>query len=133
MTYEGRGVSKTGVTKSDHAVVHTGKQPPSLFDNEMPARDEEPVRAIPIRVKPSDPTDKLSNAARINFGKVYKIEQSIEVKRWGFVVDQSMSALRTQFRTVALRKGSTISTLPTPGSSSPTIRPGQDEASDEVV
>ncbi|KAK5123695.1 hypothetical protein LTR85_002331 [Meristemomyces frigidus] len=99
-SYGGQGVGKSGVTKSEHAIIYTGAQAPEPLAKESPGRGEQPMRARPIRVVPDEPTGKLDGTSRIDFGKVHSIQHNIKVKPFGNVHPHSMDALLTQFANV---------------------------------
>ncbi|KAK5109841.1 hypothetical protein LTR62_006448 [Meristemomyces frigidus] len=103
-TYENQGVSKSGVRKADHAIIYTGRNVPEALEIERPRRREEGMRALPIRVDPSERDYSLSNLSRINFAKVYTVEHNVKAFDFGMVNEQSMHALMTQFELVFFRR-----------------------------
>ena len=96
-TYGAQGVGKAGVTKSEHAIIYTGKQASEPMAIEEPSRGEVGMRPDPIRVDPDDREDKLDPRSRIDFGKVHTIQHNIKVRSYGRVNDRSMQALIKQF------------------------------------
>ena len=99
-TYSGKGVSKNGVKKSEHAIIYTGKEAPSTHPDEEPARGEEGMRKASIRVNLDHKTDKLDTMSRIDFGKVYTIQHNLKVRSLGKVHQQSMNSLFYLFHDV---------------------------------
>lgn len=96
-TYGTQGVGKANVTKSEHAIIYTGRAPPAPLPSEEPVRGEVGMRPDSIRVDPDDREDKLDPRSRIDFGKVHTIQHNIKVKSYGKVNDRSMQALIQQF------------------------------------
>lgn len=96
-TYGSQGVGKPGVTKSEHAIIHTGRNAPEPMSSEKPVRGEVGMRPEPIRVEPDDREDKLDPRSRIDFGKVHTIQHNIKVRSYGNVHERSMQALQKQF------------------------------------
>lgn len=96
-TYGSQGVGKSHVTKSEHAIIYTGRNPPNPMSSEEPVRGEQGMRPDPIRVDPDDKEDKLDPRSRIDFGKVHTIQHNIKVKSYGKVNEKSMQALQKQF------------------------------------
>lgn len=99
-TYSGRGVSKRGVVKSEHAIIYTGKNPPPAHQLERPARGESGMRPEAIRVDPDSATDRLDPMSRIDFGGVHQVQHNIKTKSLGVVSRHSVNALQSQFRSV---------------------------------
>lgn len=97
-TYGWQGVGKANVTKSEHAIIYTGKSPPAPMPSEEPVRGELGMRPDAIRVDPDDREDKLDPRSRIDFGKVHTIQHNIKVKSYGKVNDKSLQALIQQFQ-----------------------------------
>ena len=117
-TYGAQGVSKTGVTKSEHAIIYTGKVAPEPMAIEEPSRGEQGMRPDPIRVEPDDREDKLDPRSRIDFGKVHTIQHNIKVKSYGKVHDNFMAALIRQFNNCWY--ASSVPTITPMSTSSPT-------------
>lgn len=99
LTYNRQGVGKEGVTKSEHAIIHTGRDAPEAHRTERARKGEDPMLR-PIRVDQDDRAEKLDPWSRIHFGKVYSIEHNVKVRSFGKVNAQSMTALLYQFRAV---------------------------------
>lgn len=102
LTYNRQGVSKKGVVKSEHAIIHTGKHAPSPLETEFPKRGEQGLLPSPIRVDPDNPDDKLDSMSRLDFAKTYTIHHNVKVRSVGKVNRASMQALFNQFRAVWL-------------------------------
>lgn len=58
------------------------------------------MRPVPIRVVPDDPSEKLDEMSRIDFGKIHSIYYNLKVKPFGTVHPKSIRALMTQFDNV---------------------------------
>ncbi|KAI7190469.1 hypothetical protein D0869_00297 [Hortaea werneckii] len=99
-TYGGRGVGKPGVRKSDHAIIFTGTSAPQLRRDELPGRDEQPMRGRPIRVVPDENNARLDPMSRIDLVKIHTINHNLKVKSFGLVHPNYIEALRTQFASV---------------------------------
>jgi hypothetical protein len=99
-TYGGKGVGKNGVVKSEHGIIYTGKEVPRLDQNELPRRNEEGIRPVPIRVDPDSALDRLDSKSRINFAAVHTIHHNIKVKSLGIVNAASLSVLQQHFQNV---------------------------------
>lgn len=100
LSYNGQGVAKSGVKKSEHAIIFTGKTAPQPTKGERPVRGEAGMRPRSIRVDPDDAGTKLQAMSRIHFGRVYTIEHNIKVASFGMVNRDSIDALVYQFRDV---------------------------------
>ncbi|KAK5682117.1 hypothetical protein LTS10_005242 [Elasticomyces elasticus] len=96
-TYGGRGVSKVGVLKYEHAIVHSTRQAPNPRNDELPQSGEAGMQSQPIRVVPDLPEDTLDPMTRIDYGKVHTIHHNIKIKSLGMVHPNSMTALEHQF------------------------------------
>ena len=94
-TYNGQGVAKQTVVKSDHAIIYTGPIAPTPRRGELPGRGEAPMRSIPIRVDLDNATEKLDPMSRINFGGVHLIQHNVKTKSFGVVNKNSLTRLRT--------------------------------------
>ena len=99
-SYGSRGVAKRGVTKSEHAIIYTGKSVPEPTPAERPDRGEAGLRPQAVRVDTDHPTDKLDPMSRLDFGKVHTIQHNIKVKSFGKVNRDSMSAFQHQWANV---------------------------------
>ncbi|KAF7185509.1 hypothetical protein HII31_13133 [Pseudocercospora fuligena] len=119
-TYNGLGVSKQGVIKSDHAIIYTGLQAPERLPAERPDRNEDGMRPYAIRVLNDDRTERLQDTCRVNFADMQKIPLDTPVKSFGVVADDSLPALKYQLRAVLFEEP-----LPSPAalsSSADTVR-----------
>jgi hypothetical protein len=99
-TYNGQGVSKPRVVKSDHAIIHTGPTAPSASPRESPGRGEAPMRPIAIRVDLDSASEKLDPMSRINFGGIHMVQHNVKTKSLGFVNRNSLGYLQLQFDSV---------------------------------
>lgn len=99
LTYGRQGVTKPRVKKSEHAVIHTGKDVPPTLPRERAGRGEDPLLS-PIRVDPDDIAEKLDPLSRVDFGKAYCIEHNVKVRSFGKVNAASIATLSYQFRRV---------------------------------
>jgi hypothetical protein len=99
-TYGGHGVSKRGVTKSEHAIIYTGRTEPRVRTDEMPGPQEAGMLSTPIRVDPDNMTEQMDPMSRLDFGGVTKIHHNLKVKSFGLVNSASMDSLQRQFREV---------------------------------
>lgn len=117
-TYNGRGVAKPGVNKSEHAIIYTGRTPPEPQHNERPTRQDggRGMRSSPIRIDTDSREDKLDPMSRLNFGAIYTIQHNIKVKPYGMVHQNSRSDLLRQFVSV-WQPQQPMSTSPQPGAS----------------
>ncbi|KAL5333242.1 hypothetical protein BJX70DRAFT_73352 [Aspergillus crustosus] len=84
-TYGGRGVSKPGVDKSKHAIVHLRNKPPLIMHGESPMVKE------PLEVAPDRPEETLDPKSRLNFGKIYTVEHNVKVLPIGRITSASMT------------------------------------------
>ena len=99
-TYDGDGVSRKGVRKCEHAVIYSGRKAPLPDARETPARGEDGLLPQYIRVDPDDPSEKLDEMSRIDFGKVYTIEHNVKVRSLGKINRSSLQPLLYQMRSV---------------------------------
>lgn len=113
-TYTGQGVSKHGVTKSEHVIIYTGSSAPKPTKAEMTTRrGEAPMRSTPIQVDVDTPSERLDPMSRLDLGGVTKVQHNIKVKALGNVNKRSVDALRTQYANVQNSQGSAgPSTMP---------------------
>lgn len=98
-TYAGLGVSKRGVKKSDHCIVHTGSAPEPRA-TELPHPPELGMQAIPIKVDVDDRSNRLDIMSRIDLSKPIAVDYYNEVKNFGKVHPYSLPALLSQFQNV---------------------------------
>ncbi|KAK5696191.1 hypothetical protein LTR97_008611 [Elasticomyces elasticus] len=96
-TYGGRGVSKVGVLKYEHAIVHCTRQAPKPRNDELPQSGEAGMQLQPIQVTRDLPEDTLDPMTRIDYGKVHTIHHNIRIKSLGVVHPNSITALEHQF------------------------------------
>lgn len=99
-TYGGQGVAKDGVTKSDHAIIYTGRSVPRPHPSEQPGRGESSMQPVSILVDPDSPDNVLDPLSRIDFRAVHTIQHNIKSKALGQVNSRSLASLETQFRNV---------------------------------
>jgi hypothetical protein len=99
-TYNGQGVAKQRVVKSDHAIIYTGSIAPTPGSEEYPRRGEAPMRSIPIRVDLDNASEKLDPMSRINFGGIHMIQHNVKTKSFGVVNQKSLADLKLQFESV---------------------------------
>ncbi|GAB7362831.1 hypothetical protein MBLNU230_g3134t1 [Neophaeotheca triangularis] len=99
-TYDYQGVGKRGVRKSDHAIIHTSRQPPQRLRGEAPGPGEDGMRPFPIKVDPFRRDELLHAVSRVNFAKVTTVEHNVKVKDCGLVNPDSITHLITQFQEV---------------------------------
>jgi hypothetical protein len=111
-TYGGQGVAKRGVKKSEHCVIWSNRpappprqgqrpgpplnMPPRPRQEELPKRDEDGMRPVPIRVDP-DAAEHLDEMSRLNLGGVTTVQHNIKVKSFGVVNSASVNDLIQQF------------------------------------
>ena len=103
-TYNGQGVAKQRVVKSDHAIIYTGPTAPTPRPGELPGRGEAPMRSIPIRVDLDNATERLDVMSRINLGGVHLIQHNVKTKSFGNVNKNSLADLQLQFNSVFNRE-----------------------------
>ena len=80
----------------DHAVIHT--QGPVLLPG------EQTLEFQAIRMTPRTPRDKLDDASRINYAKIYTVEHNVKVHFIGVIEEPSWRILLTDFDTAWRRK-----------------------------
>ncbi|KAM0708465.1 hypothetical protein Q7P35_005117 [Cladosporium inversicolor] len=108
-TYGGQGVAKSGVVKSEHGIIYTGRIAPRPDKAELTTKpNEEGMRSEPIQVDPDSPLDRLDPKSRINFAAVSTVHHNIKVKSMGKVNRNSIKVLQQHFQNVwfAPRAGS---------------------------
>jgi hypothetical protein len=98
MTYNRQGVTKPGLSKWQHAIAYTSKEP-ELLPGEEPAEGEYGMMAA-IRVKPKSRQEKLQKESRINFAKIYTVEHNVKVCEFGDVHEKHLGTLRKQWKYV---------------------------------
>nr|OQO31298.1 hypothetical protein B0A51_03276 [Rachicladosporium sp. CCFEE 5018] len=106
-SYGGQGVSKPGVTKSDHCIVYTTEEPPERTPAEAPdmLQDEQPMQPYAIRIDPHpDAGWGLHALSRLDLADEQRVEYYFRVKNLGKVNRASMPYLETQLKTVREQK-----------------------------
>ena len=98
-TYGGYGVAKKGVTKSNHAIIYTGRTPPLHKPQEEAERGESGLLPRSIRVD-AHPSKKLDTMSRIDFAKPHTISYDYKIEAFGQVNPSSMQHLLYQWRKV---------------------------------
>ncbi|KAM0718567.1 hypothetical protein Q7P37_005637 [Cladosporium fusiforme] len=102
-THSGQGARAPRNQSPDHGIVFTGSNAPQAF------KHEKGILLGAIRVDPSNASDRLHVASRLNYGKVYNVEHNVEVKPYGIVNSNFMHLLYQQFTMVFFR---TLHTTP---------------------
>lgn len=75
-TYTGQGIAKGSTVARHHAIIYSGKSEPEPSKMEKNVlKKTRMLRAI--RVRPRTRSEKLDPMSRINFGKIYTIEQYV--------------------------------------------------------
>ncbi|KAF2498253.1 hypothetical protein BU16DRAFT_288110 [Lophium mytilinum] len=96
-TYSKRGVSALK-TRSHHAIMYTGDDgPPDPLPQELPRTPSELPMGYPIRVIATEPWGKLDPLSRVNFRKVYTVEDNVKVYDFGIVARESMEKFLHQY------------------------------------
>lgn len=96
LTYNGLGVSKRGVVKAEHGIIYTGLRAPAPSPEELPVGNEVGMCPKAVQVQSNDRSEKLAPMSRINYGKIYTFEHSVECRGIGVVVHASLPDLRQQ-------------------------------------
>ncbi|KXS94570.1 hypothetical protein AC578_7520 [Pseudocercospora eumusae] len=107
-TYNGQGVGKPGVRKSDHCIIYDGRlrnTAPGPMPTELPQREESPMRPTKIRV---DLNNNVSwhPTSRINLAKAYTIEHNVKVKDIGMIHPHSIDNLMAMYWQVQIENTS---------------------------
>ena len=100
VTNQGKGV-KDKDNKNHHAIAYTSTNPPDPHPDELPRRGERPMRT-PIRVRPDERGDKLLERSRIDYSRVYTVEQNVKAMAFGWVAETSEKDLDYDFLNVFL-------------------------------
>jgi hypothetical protein len=100
-TYGGKGVTKPGVLKSQHSVIHTGSRAPPLLKGEAPASGRQGM-LLPIRVVPTRPGDRMENRSRLDYGKIYTVEYNVRIYDFGLVHPDYYEIFMGQWKKVFL-------------------------------
>lgn len=109
-TYNGRGVSKGGITKCYHSIIHTSSEAPRPKVEELP-NPNPPLNADgslqmeypmleSIRVKARKRSDIMDRMARLNYIKIYAVEHNVKVYDFGMVRPEYMPILKKSFKWV---------------------------------
>lgn len=112
VSHNDQGVSKPGVRKSDFSIIYTGKAAPDPIEAEKPKPGEAGMRRHSIRVVADDPTDKLSQMSRLDYGQVSTVHHHVKVKNFGIVHPHSMRHLEKQFDDVWNKQSSSTQSQP---------------------
>ncbi|KAI9043868.1 uncharacterized protein KD926_002759 [Aspergillus affinis] len=83
-TYSRKGVAKTGVDASKHAIIYMQGTEPQRGSGEPQMMKE------PLEVAPASPDQKLDYMSRLNFGKIYTVEHNVKVLPVGKITERSM-------------------------------------------
>ena len=97
-TYSGQGTLKPNLPEADqHAIIHTTKYPPNELGYSGPNGEwfKEDLVKDPIRVRSErkDQEGTLHEASRLNYSKIYTVENYVRVLNIGMVHDNSMASL----------------------------------------
>lgn len=99
-TYGNRETLEQGCFPAEHAIAYSTGSSPVALDGEREAG----LVKEPIEIAPSIERDvRLEPACRIQFGRVYPIEWSLEVKDLGRVVLRDRSLLTAHYKEEELR------------------------------
>jgi len=88
LTYGGQGTLKKGVHARHHAVIYTEK--PHVMSKEK-------LTKKPIRMDPYSKRDKLDQASRINYGKLYTVEHNVKVSFIGQIAKKHEHTLVSDY------------------------------------
>jgi hypothetical protein len=104
VTYGGKGVSKMGVLKSQHAIAFHQRKEPETPENERPRHAGELPMLPGIKINPRNPKeDKVDPKARIDFARTYTVEHNVKVYDFGTVSEAYMARLADQWIRVLLQ------------------------------
>ncbi|RFU31079.1 hypothetical protein B7463_g5257, partial [Scytalidium lignicola] len=95
LTYGGRGTAKPGVKPELHSQVYSSKHVPGLLKGETPG-----ALQSPIRIKVDSDKNKLDEASRLNYSKIYTVEHNVKVVFIGEVDKGHMTKLRGNYANV---------------------------------
>jgi hypothetical protein len=84
-------MGKQGAKAEDHAIIYTGSLP-----KELPG--ESKLFKKPVRVTGTSPKDKLVDASRVNYSKVYTIEHNLKVCFIGEIHKDSKQVFFVDFK-----------------------------------
>jgi hypothetical protein len=99
-TYGGRGVSRPGVVKSEHVIIHSSPSAPRPQQAELPGQGEAGMQPVPIRVDLDVSSTALNPMSRVNLGGVTMVQHNIRVQSFGKVCEASIRDLQRQFEDV---------------------------------
>jgi hypothetical protein len=99
-TYRGRGVAKKNLTKNDHAIIHTGIEPPKPAEGEHPMKHNEAAMRPPIQVVGRERGAKMDTMSRVNYRKIYTVEHNVKVFDFGNVHQDDIENLVSNFNNV---------------------------------
>lgn len=85
LTYGTRGCTKQGAKATQHGIIYSQGQAPTLANNE-PA-----LGYAPIMMVPASTSEKLSWQSRINYAKPHTIEHNVHVKFIGHIDESHRS------------------------------------------
>ncbi|KXS94568.1 hypothetical protein AC578_7522 [Pseudocercospora eumusae] len=102
-TYNRLGVAKEGVVKADHGIIYSGRQEPQPRQNELPARGEEGMFDVALKVNMDLPSQKLDPMSRIDYRTIRRFPKHLEVHNLGVVHENSMAFLTGQLQAVQSR------------------------------
>ncbi|CAG8976950.1 hypothetical protein HYALB_00008861 [Hymenoscyphus albidus] len=94
-TYSGQGVNKHGVHADNHAVIYSSETGPVLLPGE-----ESKLTRPAIMMVPSLPQNKLHDASRLNYAKVYTIEYNVKVRFIGRIHANSVYHVAAAFNEI---------------------------------
>ncbi|KAM0722930.1 hypothetical protein Q7P37_001128 [Cladosporium fusiforme] len=83
--------------KAKHAIVYSGRTPPTLPQHELARRAKADTLSEPIRVDLDPEFEGFAEHFRISFGRLAVFDSKIEARFIGFVHAQSMKSLKIQF------------------------------------
>jgi hypothetical protein len=78
LTYQLQGTMKRGVKPQDHAIIYTEEKGPKR-QKVREAAGEEKLQKQPIRVEPASSRDRLDPLSRLNYAKIYTVENNVKV------------------------------------------------------
>lgn len=100
VTYGGKGTLKPGLSEAEvgnHTAIHMVGTPPNIPPEEI----KRGMSKLPIAVEPAEEYEKLDPSSRIFFGKVYSIEQNVQVQNVGHVCGKDLMRLQEYFSQAA--------------------------------
>ncbi|KAK5719529.1 hypothetical protein LTR15_008053 [Elasticomyces elasticus] len=100
VNYGGRGVGLSGIIKSRHSLVYTGKNDPAPLPCELPQRGGGAMMPVAIRVVLDHRDEQLVQVSRLDYSKVYTVYHTVKVAAFGVVHEDSQWAFLDQFNVV---------------------------------